>query len=484
MKTKLLLLHFLVPLFLFAQIQQIGVDIEGEAPSDKSGSSVSVSTDGSIVAIGAPLNDGNGDRSGHVRIYENIGGAWTQIGADIDGEAAYDSSGGSVSLSADGSIVAIGAGGNDENGNGSGHVRVYENTGGVWTQIGQDIDGEAALDNSGFSVSLSADGSILAIGAPFNDENGTSSGHVRIYQNTGGTWIQIGIDIDGESHDELGFSVSLSADGGIVAIGARIFGYVRVYENTGGTWIQIGADIEGEASQDWSGWSVSLSADGSIVAIGAYGNDGNGIDSGHVRIYQNTGGVWTQIGADIDGEAAGDNSGDSVSLSADGSIVAIGASGNDGNGIDSGHVRIYQNTGGTWTQIGADIDGEAAMDGAMGLSVSLSANGSTVAIGAPFNQGNGPVSGHVRVFDLSSVMGLDDNSLLDFSVYPSPTSGVLNIESKTTITQIEIYNQLGQLVLSNSNQRTIDISSVSQGLYFVKIMDENGGFGTQKVVKK
>ena len=38
-------------------------------------------------------NDGNGSNSGHVRIYENIGGSWSQIGQDIDGEAAGDHSG-------------------------------------------------------------------------------------------------------------------------------------------------------------------------------------------------------------------------------------------------------------------------------------------------------------------------------------------------------------------------------------------------------
>ena len=48
-----------------------------------------------------------------------------------------------------------------------------------------------------------------------------------------------------------------------------------------------------------------------------------------------------QLGADIDGEAAGDRSGLSVSLSADGNVVAIGAVGNDGNGNDSGHTRIF-----------------------------------------------------------------------------------------------------------------------------------------------
>ena len=74
--------------------------------------------------------------------------------------------------------------------------------------------------------------------------------------------------------------------------------------------------------------------------------------------------VWSQIGSNIVGEAIGDNSGawTSVSLSADGSIVAIGAHHNDGNGKKSGHVRIYQNIGGSWTQVGADIEGEAAYD--------------------------------------------------------------------------------------------------------------------------
>ena len=77
-------------------------------------------------------------------------------------------------------------------------------------------------------------------------------------------------------------------------------------------------------------------------------------------MYQNISGTWTQLGGDIDGEAAEDQSGISVSLSSDGTIVAIGADGNDGNG-SSGHVRVYQNISGTWTQLGSDIDGEAAV---------------------------------------------------------------------------------------------------------------------------
>ena len=88
-----------------------------------------------------------------------------------------------------------------------------------------------------------------------------------------------------------------------------------------------------EYAGDNSGLSVSLSADGTKVAIGANKNDGTGSNAGHVRIYNYTPSgtaSWTQLGADIDGEASSDYSGHSVSLSADGTKVAIGAYANDG----------------------------------------------------------------------------------------------------------------------------------------------------------
>ena len=103
-------------------------------------------------------------------------------------------------------------------------------------------------------------------------------------------------------------------------------------------WEQLGLDIDGEADGDNSGESVSLSGDGTRVAIGAGTNGGS---AGHVRVYQWDGSTWNQLGADIDGEAAGDNSGSSVSLSGDGTTVAIGAFLNGGGGTDAGHVRVY-----------------------------------------------------------------------------------------------------------------------------------------------
>jgi hypothetical protein len=392
---------------------QKGSDIDGEAASDLSGWSVSLSSDGSIMAIGALYNDGTAGNAGHVRIYEWSGSAWIQKGSDIDGEAGNNESGRSVSLSSDGSIVAIGAPENDDGtGTYAGHVRIYEWSGSAWVQKGSDIDGEGFGDDSGWSVSLSSDGSIVAIGARHNDGTASDAGHVRIYEWSGSAWVQKGSDIDGEAvADNSGWSVSLSSDGSIIAIGAtgndgsaNGAGHVRIYEWSGSAWVQKGSDIDGEASADESGYSVSLSSDGSIVAIGAPVN-GGGSYTGHVRIYEWSGSAWVQKGSDIDGEAGYDESGHSVSLSSDGSIVAIGAWYNDDTGSDAGHVRIYEWSGSAWVQKGSDIDGEAAGDKS-GQSVSLSSDGSIVAIGAPFNG-----KGQVRVYEFPSYKVLTTDKL-------------------------------------------------------------------------
>ena len=87
--------------------------------------------------------------------------------------------------------------------------------------------------------------------------------------------------------------------------------------------------------------------------------------------------VWRQLGVDINGEASGDQSGNAVSLSADGTTVAIGAPSSVTNGANSGHVRVYRYASGTWGQLGADINGEASGD-QFGRSISLSDDGNTV----------------------------------------------------------------------------------------------------------
>ncbi len=423
-----------------SQYSPIGSNIEGEAADDQSGYSVSLSSDGMRVAIGAHTNDGNSNQSGHVRVWgwSVLTEEWIKIGQDIDGEAADDQSGYSVSLNSDGTRVAIGAILNDGGGSNSGHVRVWEYNvlTEMWNIIGQDINGKANTDFSGWSVSLSSDGTRVAIGAVLNDDSGTSSGHVRVweYKVLTDEWVQTGQDIPGEAaQDRSGCSVSLNSDGTILAVGAHSndgnvnnSGHVKVYQYLSGNWTQLGGDIYGEAAEDNSGWSVSLSSDGTRVAVGARNNDDAANNSGHVRVYQYSSGTWTPLGQDIDGEAASDHSGWSVSLSSDGTIVAIGTPYNDGNGDSSGHVRIYHYDGSNWKKIGPDLDdldGEAAYDQS-GYSVSLSSDGTRLAVGAhgwrPAGGSWERNSGYVKVYELTDslspkVLPADDIEL-DFGI--------------------------------------------------------------------
>ena len=103
--------------------------------------------------------------------------------------------------------------------------------------------------------------------------------------------------------------------------------------------LQLGADIDGEGLNDRSGTSVSM-PDSYTIAIGAPDNYGIAGPGGHARIYRWNGTGWTQKGVDLDGEAYGDSFGVCVSMP-DSNTVAVGGSANDGNGSNSGHVRIY-----------------------------------------------------------------------------------------------------------------------------------------------
>ena len=244
-----------------AQVQR-GMDIDGEMAADESGFSVSLA-DPYTIAVGARRNTGNGSNAGHVRVFSWDGSSWEQKGEDIDGEAPDDQSGFVVDMP-DSNTVAIGARLNDDNGTDAGHVRIYHWIDNEWTQKGPDIDGEAAGDNSGWSLSM-CDANTVAIGARSNNGGATSSGHVRVYTWDGTAWIQQGTDIDGEmANDDFGYSVSLS-DPNTLAVGARSSngngsssGHASVYRFNGTDWIQKGINIIGVAEGDQFGQSVSF----------------------------------------------------------------------------------------------------------------------------------------------------------------------------------------------------------------------------------
>ena len=387
--------------------------------------------------------------------------AQTQLGADIDGEAAFDWSGRSVSLSSDGSRVAIGAHFNDGNGNNAGHVRIYEYSAGSWTQLGVDIDGEAAFDQSGWSVSLSSDGSRVAIGARHNDGNGNDAGHARIYEYSAGSWTQLGVDIDGEAAgDESGFSVSLSSGGDTVAIGANYnagaggnAGHARIYEYSAGSWSQLGADLDGEAVGDNSGQSVSLSSDGTTVAIGAPFNDGNGTDAGHVRVYS--------ICFDTIQQQPQSNTFYTVPGDAYFTVIHSDTTAN---------YQWQEDTGTGWSDLSDQgIYSGTATDSLILTGITASLNGYEYRCLVD--------ACSMDTTDLATLTVVDNigigEVLTDVVVSPNPTSGILNIVVNS-LSEYEVFNINGQRVAQGNTEGQIDITNLPTGSYQIIITNDDG----------
>ena len=102
------------------------------------------------MASGGILDDARGTNSGAVKVYKWSGTAWVQHGNEIAGESSSDEFGTDVALNAAGDRLIVGARYNDGGGSNSGHVRIYHYDNGVWTQLGQDINGESSDDRFGW----------------------------------------------------------------------------------------------------------------------------------------------------------------------------------------------------------------------------------------------------------------------------------------------------------------------------------------------
>jgi hypothetical protein len=414
---------------------QIGLDIDGKEVGEQSGSSVATTADGNMVAIGSPHATFDGTSSaGIVRVYNLLNAtSWSQIGSDI-GDAGFSGTGSSVSISANGDTLVIGAPSSVHNGYSNvGVVRVYALQSWLgqqyYVQRGSDIYGQEADDRAGEYVSLSSDGSIVAVGTP-------TIGVVRVYNWSDSDWVQMGLTFEEGSWavtGDTGPTICLSDGGHMIAIGSPedsvYTGLVRVYGFIGNSWTQLGGDIVGSKIISAHGSAVSLSGGfitaGSstpiTLAVGAY-------LLYQVKVYRlsNLDGapgamLWNQIGSDINSEEFGDVFGSSLSLSEDGNTLAIGAIFNDGNGVNSGQSKVYTFNGTTWSQVGSDLNGESAQDYS-GSSISLSADATTLAIGAKFNDDGGSDAGHVQMFRVPTLTQTVCTSDQYESVAPTSTS--------------------------------------------------------------
>ena len=322
--------------------QQLGNKImlnEGKS-GNQFGTSVALSADGYTCIIGAPFFKGSaGSNSGGARVFTLSVNEWVEKGAMIDGADKGDKFGISVDISEDGDLVAVGSQLNDNiNGDSAGHVRIFQYVqsdrfDGHWVQVGDPILGEGTSDSFGTALSMSGDGSTIAIGGPLTDIV-YYEGHVRIFRlDSLNKWIQLGNSIDGTvKQGQFGGQVSLSQDGNIVGIGMANGGTyqaVQIFDFTNDNWTPLGNSIDGF-------YGVALSNDGLTVAVSS------SVGFGEVRIYKLNNGSWQQTGESIKGDTNISMFGQAVAISGDGSIVASGAPNQS-----RGEVEIYYNSNGS-----------------------------------------------------------------------------------------------------------------------------------------
>jgi FG-GAP repeat len=402
---------------------QLGNAILGEYSGDGAGTSITISRNGLSIAVGAPeLNEGyyTGGWS-FTYIYKYSDHAWLQV-CEIPDAYSHDRSGQSVALDDSGSIVAIGSPFDtvaalvDPNiTKHPGTVRIYKisvtNTEEPsdpvnWSQLGYNITGYIEDDEFGWTVDLSNDGNRIAIGA-------RRGCYVQVfkYSSNDDDWYDLGNGIICSGYyncEEPRLDITrISGDGNSVIIGepgsmiknkdlCQSRGRITIYRFNQTSWNQLGQAIIGDSCEDEFGYSVDISDDGntiaacspkdklsrtSIQATDTHVNPSFG--SCKVFKWNSSRNKWTLLGSKMNGTSLLDMYGSSVSLNADGHVIAIGAKGSNANGDDSGSVQIlvYDSVTNSWNQVGDTIVGPYPF-ATSGKSVALSAKGDIVTIGA------------------------------------------------------------------------------------------------------
>jgi FG-GAP repeat len=412
------------------------------------GEAVALSADGNTMAVGASGESSaatgvNGDQSdtsasgaGAVYIFVRTAGAWsapTYIKPLNTG--AGDSFGSAVALSADGSTLAVGApeedsnartingNHNDNSANGAGAAYVFVRNGTSWSQQAY-IKPFNTDPNDGFgrTVALSGDGHTLAVGSSGedsnattvggneNDNNASNSGAAYVFSRNAGAWTQQAYikASNGAANHRLGTSVALASDGTTLAVSATgeggSAGAAYVFTRNAGTWTeQAYVKALNAAPSNSFGSSIALAGNGNTMAVGATARANN---SGAAYVFTRSGATWTQqaflTATYPDGS---DYFGNAVSLSADGNLLAVAATGESssarGIGGDqannlansTGAVYLFARNAGAWTELSylkaPNGDPFDEFGGRTRDAMALSADGRVLAVGAGAEGGNG-----------------------------------------------------------------------------------------------
>ena len=218
---------------------------------------------------------------------------------------------------------------------------MFSLSGGVWSQVGNKLVGSGAGSSAlqGMGVTICADAITIAVGGPGD----TGGGSVWIFTLSGSSYLQQGGKFTANpTSTQFGTSVALAADSTTLVVGAdgdsgsvgAMFVFTR---NATGVWSQQGEKNEGRnsvSSAIYLGRSVAISANGNIAAVGGV-QDSNSIGATWI-FTRNTHSIWAQygiklVGSGFSGSIVWQGDYNTVSLSADGTILLVGGEGDNSN---------------------------------------------------------------------------------------------------------------------------------------------------------
>ena len=368
--------------------------------SPEFGYSVSISTDGNYIAVGARQEFANSSNwGGAAYIFTRSGSTWTQqarlVGSTVSTDYRFGSS---VSINSDGTYLLVGAYSKNYN---VGTAYVFTRSGSTWTQQAEIPSPTTSADLFGLRSAINSTGDLVAICAQSNPgatSSYTQSGAVHVYSRSGSTWTlqQTLRASDENTHWRFGRSVRFNSDGTYIIVGAPMSsagvgnGAAYIFTRSGSTWTQQAkiTAVDGEVL-DQFGDSVSINSDATYAIVGAQQEDTGGNAAGAAYIFTRSGSTWTQQqkiqSSDIQ---ASDLFGSGVSMNDNGDYVLVTAYGEDGGAGDpinaAGAAYVFNRSGSTWTQIRKITTSEAQATDTLGNngSSSISGDGKYVIIGS------------------------------------------------------------------------------------------------------
>lgn len=399
-----------LPFFLYTpQKHHTDITFPGNAQGDQRGRVVQINGSGTIIAISSPFADFPYEDAGEVKVYrKDNGNQWHKLGNTLVGMEPGELFGSSVSMNRKGNVLAIGAPLNSKSSFNSGQVRVYKLSNGIWSPLGNFLNGEFSNDFFGTTVELDAKGDRLVVGAPYNDTAGEDAGYVKTYELKVDQWKPFGGTLVGGSPGEqAGSAISYSDDGKILAVASPMFGAnnvvygkVVVYQvNAKEEWQPMGNAMVGDDPFAHFGSSICLNAHGSLLAVSApFGKSNANNGSGVVQLYRLGKDRAEKISKDISGAGTGNLIGNSVAISGNGTRLAIGAPLSVDKINGKGKVLVCQLDKNGNVISREELFGEHPNE-LFGQSVSIDNDGTGIIVGAPFNNSNGPLSGQATLIE-------------------------------------------------------------------------------------